>query len=176
MWPAVTGYHIGMKAQSIVGVVLLSFGMSCSPIKIHSNSFALALPDKIQLAEVAFAYDSWSNQDAEFLAKMKTFAPRWTAQLTSAFEEAARSAGILDAAGVPVTVTITDLNPGSQAARYFLGGFGVGKGQILARASSAKGEITAGGELTGGAFGGEFDSILRALGEDLAEAIAAKRQ
>jgi hypothetical protein len=166
-----------MKLSLVPVSLLLLLGMSCSPITIDSNSVKLSLDDKVNLSAVTFAYDKWSKSDEKFLKKMKEKEARWRELITDNFNAKANSLGLNEGSGatVPVEITIIDLNPGSRAGRMFFGGLG-GAGIISAMAKAGEGTIYASGELTGGNYGGNFDSVIKALGRDIAGAIGETRK
>ncbi len=81
------------------------------------------------------------------------------------------NAGDLTSA-LPITIKITDINPGSQAARWFVG-FGAGKGFINAEVRvGSRGTFKIRQAIVGGAFGGSFKTNCAELGEAAAHHVS----
>ena len=98
----------------------------------------------------------------------------WAKAIGDAFAE--RVAGKFPGGGEPVKVDIAviDLDPGSKAARFWVG-YGAGTGMIVADVTVAgHGSFRISGKITGGWFGGSFLGILRKLGREIADHLAER--
>jgi hypothetical protein len=163
---------------ALPAVLLACVAGSCSSIKITDNTVRLAKDDRIRLTSVTFDYAKWKNQDAEFIGKMKSEEARWRELITTHFDKQVVASGLAGGTGAEIFVkfSIIDLDPGSQAMRYFIG-FGAGRGAVRAMVDAgSKGSLIASGSISVGVFGGSFDGVLKSLAVHAVKAITEKRQ
>lgn len=127
----------------------------------------------VELGSVRLDYAQWSKQDAKVLDKARQHESEWTRALGDAFLARANKRGL--GTGEPrsrVDISVVDLDPGSQAARYWVG-FGAGTGRISALVTVAgHGSYRMNAKITGGAWGGSFEGVLKELGESAADHLA----
>jgi hypothetical protein len=126
------------------------------------------------LGAVTFRFDDWVNAEANDVKKARESEAEWAKAIGDAFAE--RVAGKFPGGGEPVKVDIAviDLDPGSKAARFWVG-YGAGTGMIVADVTVAgHGSFRISGKITGGWFGGSFLGILRKLGREIADHLAER--
>jgi hypothetical protein len=124
---------------------------------------------KVELAENVLAALSAARAD-----KLETNSDAWLQVFKSALQAPLNEAGLTTAGGaeLKVDVLFTEVDPGSKAARYWVG-FGAGTGRVSATVTvGSHGSFTVAGKLSGGWFGGELDGVMEKLGEDAGEEIA----
>ncbi|MBK8098167.1 MAG: DUF4410 domain-containing protein [Planctomycetes bacterium] len=168
-----------MRCLPQVALPLLALLVAChtSADVIEDN---LITPESIQavaLGTIRFDYSSWTNRDEKDIAKSKEHEAGWSKALGDAFLAQIRERGLGSTeVRTPVDITIIDLDPGSQAARAWVG-FGAGTGRITAQvAPSTHGSFRMNGKITGGSWGGRFEDVMATLGEAIADHLADRVQ
>lgn len=141
---------------------------------------SLTTPESIQaatLGAIRFDYARWTNRDDKDIAKAKEHEAGWSKALGDAFLAQIRERGLGSGENrTPVDITIVDLDPGSQAARAWVG-FGAGTGSITALVEpSTHGSFRINGKITGGSWGGRFEDVMATLGETIADHLADRAQ
>jgi hypothetical protein len=126
------------------------------------------------LGAVTFRFDDWINAEASDVTKARAAEAEWAKAIGEAFTE--RAARKFPGGGEPakVDIAIIDLDPGSKAARFWVG-YGAGTGMIVADVTVAgHGTFRISGKITGGWFGGSFLVVLRKLGREIADHLAER--
>lgn len=126
------------------------------------------------LGAVTFRFDDWINAEAGDVTKARAAEAEWAKAIGEAFTE--RAARKFPGGGEPakVDIAIIDLDPGSKAARFWVG-YGAGTGMIVADVTVAgHGTFRISGKITGGWFGGSFLVVLRKLGREIADHLAER--
>lgn len=156
---------------------LLALGACATSSQLVEDN--LTSPEAITavgIGTVRFDYAQWTNKDEKDVAKAKENEAAWAKVLGDAFLARATKKGLggLDNRTM-VDITIVDLDPGSRAARYWVG-FGAGTGTISAKAEPAgHGSFRMNGKITGGAWGGNFTNVLEELGEAIADHLVERK-
>lgn len=164
-----------LPARSLLLPLLLCAGCATSSQLIEDS---LTTPDAVaavSLGQVRFDYAQWTNRDEKDVATAKQHEATWAKALGDAFLARANRRGLGGTEGrAAVDITIIDLEPGSRAARYFVG-FGAGSGLIAAKVDVAgHGSFRMNGKITGGAWGGNFVGVMEELGESIADHLAKR--
>jgi len=158
--------------KAACALMLLSVMASCGTISIVSNSLQLSSDARVSLGEVVFDYSGFRQQDEEWQAQMREQESSCRAALEQAYTSKARELDLdAGAATVALRVTITDLNPGSRAARFWVG---VGAGSLDATIDAGE----AGGMVAKGAVTGNdtLVDVFADLGVAIAEQVAEARR
>lgn len=142
----------------------------CASSSVQSRSLTGTPPpdSKVVVGKIELAEDIAKTISAARADKVETNSDAWLQVMRSALEGALHEAGVSTASGSELTVDvlITELDPGSKAARYWVG-FGAGKGKVSAKVTvGTHGSFTVAGKLSGGWFGGEMDGVMKKLGRD----------
>ncbi len=165
-----------MKAILRPGLVcILAFLASCSSYKLRNDTLAIPKGAVVRLAKVSFDYASWSVQESKHMNKWRAKEASWRNSITSGFTARARELKLHEGSGphVGLTIRVVDLDPGSKAARYWVG---LGAGVLSAKIDAGTyGGIEANGKISGGFFGGDFAAMVRELGVRVAEVAAKSR-
>jgi hypothetical protein len=164
--------------SSFLALAVLAAGCATSSQLVEDRLHDAAGVAAVELGMVRLDYSQWSKQDGKVLDKAKEHEAGWTRALGDAFLARANKRGLGNGTDrARVDITIVDLDPGSQAARYFVG-FGAGTGKISALVDVAgHGSFRMNAKITGGAWGGSFEGVLKELGASAADHLAdAKKQ
>lgn len=145
----------------------------CSSTKVtDDNLAALGAGTKVTLDSVTFHYDQWASAEADDIERARKYNASWTKALRKGFDRRAERDGIAGE-GERVSIDVVDLEPGSQAGRYW--GLGSGAGFVVAHVRvGSRGSFSVRGDLKGGWFGGMFEGIMSALGDTIARQIKKK--
>ncbi|MBL8726097.1 MAG: DUF4410 domain-containing protein [Planctomycetes bacterium] len=162
---------------ALLTAALLATSCATSSQLVEDRLLDAAGVAAVELGTVRLDYAQWSKQDAKVLDKAKQQESAWTKALGDAFLARANKRGLGNGTDrVRVDITVVDLDPGSQAARYFVG-FGAGTGRISAQVDVAgHGSFRMNAKITGGAWGGGFEGVLEELGASAANHLADARQ
>lgn len=116
------------------------------------------------LERVTMDYSTWAVP--EVVEKLRPQEPEYRAAICRGFnDQLASGDAASDRRALPITITVTDINPGSRAKRYWVG-FGAGKGYINAKITvGTLGTFMIRQAVVGGAFGGSFETNCEELGE-----------
>jgi len=162
-------------AVKLVALTLLGVAIGCSSTKTTEDHLE-GLPADAKFAPglVSVAGGAYSKLPAEKASKAQMEESKWIQDLRQAFEKKTESLGI--AGGMTgVDIRITEIDPGSRAARYWAG-FGAGSGHITAIVTVGRfGDLTIKGTLSGGFYGGDMGSVFKSLGQKVASELKSHR-
>ncbi len=164
-----------LRTHALFLFVPVLAGCATSSQLVEDSLTAPAAIAAVGLGQVRFDYSQWTNKDDKEVATAKQNEAAWAKALGDAFLARANKRGL---GGVDnrtkVDITIVDLEPGSRAARYFVG-FGAGSGVITAKVDAeGHGTFRMNGKITGGAWGGNFVNVMEELGQSIADHFAER--
>jgi hypothetical protein len=131
----------------------------------------------VTVGAVRFDYAVWTNQSEKDIASAKENEAAWSKQIAEEVTERAGKRGLGGGDGARrLDITIVNLDPGSRAARQWVG-MGAGAGVIAAKVEiEGHGSFRIDSKITGGAWGGNFRGVLAELGEEIVDHLADRRE
>lgn len=157
-----------LNAVLLCAAAALFSGCAASSVQSRSLTGTPPPDSKVVVGKIQLAEDVAKSISAARADKVETNSDAWLQVMRSALEGALRDGGVSTASGSELTVDVlvTELDPGSKAARYWVG-FGAGTGKVSATVTvGAHGSFVVAGKLSGGWFGGEMDGVMKKLGRD----------
>ena len=153
----------------------LAAGCATSSDLIEDRLTGLDSLVAVEVGEVRFDYEQWTKTEEKNLEEARKHEAEWSRALRDAFLAEATGRGLGQGAERSrVDITVTDLNPGSRAARFWVG-MGAGAGNVSATAKiDGHGEVSMRAKIIGGSWGGDFTATFEELGEAIAERIAER--
>jgi hypothetical protein len=147
---------------------------SCASHVVETNLGALPADSRIAVAKVSSDHSTWSDMSDKAKERIEKDEAEWLGTLERVFRDRIAGYGLDQGTGteVPVEIVIVELNPGSQALRYWVG-FGAGTGRAVATVKvGGHGEFKVQDKISGGWFGGSINSVMKVLGKAAADHIA----
>lgn len=163
-----------VRRAALLLVLLLGASCTTSSQLVDDRLSDAASIAAVDVGLVNFDYASWTTTKEEVMSLVRERRREWERALQDAFlaEANARGLGGGERQRVRVDITIDDLDPGSRAARYWLG-MGAGEGFVCATAHvRGHGEFRMRAAVIGGMWGGDFESAMAELGEAMAGHLA----
>lgn len=144
--------------------------VGCTTTETYESSLVVPADLQVTLGAVRFVYREWSTDTAAILDRARAHEETWAAVVRRAFEQEAAARG-LAGPGAAVEISVTDLRPGRNAFRWWVGS-GDEQAWIEARVEV---DGHGGFAIETGQARGRFESLLGALGKESAKQIAARR-
>jgi hypothetical protein len=149
-------------AKALLSATALAFLAGCAT----GNTTVVAAPAAQTQHFQAVRIEQGQNAVEADAAQISLFETTLRQRLTAA--------GFSDGEGLTVRYRVTEYHPGNRAARYFAGPF-AGKGHLmievvyLDQSGAELSRINVGGEISMGAFGGDFGGATRQAAEEASQ-------
>ncbi len=162
--------------RSLLLLAAAAVSSACASSSVQSRNLTSAPPagSKVVVGKIELADDVAKSISAARADKVEANSDAWLQVMRTSLEGALHDGGVSNGTGgeLRIDVRINELDPGSKAARYWVG-FGAGTGKVSATVTvGTHGTFTVAGKLSGGWFGGEMDSVMKKLGKDAGVEVA----